>query len=164
MANKHFSAVVSAITELGYVFQRKNSKGYSVFRHPDPQFRHVSLNEKISDAAAGHLIENTRKAHRAFEYQPKRDPQAVKDRQARERAELKRREGSLAQERAEILRRRDAELNGIGARITASEMNELVRRLEQIEREQREIRKLMGAPVGGSHVGTKRARHESGSR
>jgi hypothetical protein len=124
MTKRHAAALESFLESNGYAYLRTNSKGYSIYRN-DGSKRHtlVSVNASITDAQAGHIIENISKelgipvkqAARKRSGKAVKEQHAVKrDREAervqREKDELatlrQRKEAELAQKEAELAKLR----------------------------------------------------------
>ena len=159
---KHFKAVQKQLAKFGYEFDHRNSASLWVYTHPEHD--DIAVNSSIGDNAASQLLHRLQKLHGTFKAEHKRNPAAVKERQAHEREALRAKDAQLAAERAEILAQRDKHLSGLGGKLSPADLSELIRRLEEIDRERHAIEKLMAAPVGGSHLGTGRVRHQAGSR
>ena len=159
---KHFKVVQKQLEKFGYELDHRNAKELWIYVHPDRD--DVAVSTGISDNMARVLLRQLQKLHGTFKATPKRNPAAVKERQAQEREVLKARSTSLTAERALILAERDLSMSGLGAILSPLALRALIHRLEQIDRERHEIEKLMAAPVGNSHLGTGRVQHQAGSR
>ena len=160
---KHFKTVQKQLEKFGYVFSHRNSKEVLIYTCDGRD--DVAVSATIAEHVARHLLQRLQKTHGTFKATPKRNPAAVKERQAQEREVLKARSATLVAERAQILAERDLSMSGLGAVLSPLALRALIHRLEQIDRERRAIEKLMAAPVGNSHLGTdRRVQHQAGSR
>jgi len=159
---KHFKVIQKELTKFGYVFDRQNSKGLWIYSHSD--LEDIAVMPGASEHTARHLLQRLQTLCGTYEAKPKRNPAAIKERQAQEREVLKARSATLAAERDAILAERDLSMSGLGAILSPLALRALIHRLEQINRERHEIERLMAAPVGGSHLGNGRVTHQAGSR
>lgn len=160
---KHFKAVQKQLAKFGYEFNRCNASSHWIYSQNGRE--DIAVNPSLSDNAARGLLRQLQKAHGIYVSGPKRHTVAIKERQAHERDALKAKAAQLTAERAKILAKRDRHLSGLGGRLSPADLSELIRRLEEIDRERHAIEKLMAAPVGNSHLGTdRRVQHQAGSR
>lgn len=158
---KDFKALEKRLARLGFRYDHQNASSQFVYthdRHPD-----LAVSPGINDGAAKILLRKVEKALDCQALTPKRNAQAIKDRQARSRESLRADDARLEAERAAILRQKDAVFSGAGSYLSADEVLALEARIREIDRERREIERLMGAPVSGTHL-ERSARHEGGRR
>lgn len=159
---KDFKVLEKRLTRLGFRFDHHNASSQFVYvhdSHPD-----LAVSPGISDGAAKILLRKVEKALNCRTEAPKRNAQAVKDRQAADRERQRANLVRLDKERAEILRRRDELLSGAGAHLSGVEIRAIEDRVREIETQRREIERLMGAPTSAADRGRREARHESGAR
>lgn len=163
MSKRHYAALTSFLEANGYEYLRTNAKGYSVYRNSNSE-RHtiVSVQQGITDAQAGHMIENISKELGIPVKQAarKRSGKAVKEQHERKRereaeqvqrdkdelAAIRRRkqaeldelraERELLIEQARIEKAaRDRQLGGLGKYLTQNEVASITERIRQRERE-----------------------------
>lgn len=158
---KHFREVENWLDRCGYRLSHANAKAQWVYVHdsaPD-----LVLNPAMPEFTANQAIRALRKMAGQEQKATKRKPQNIRDRQQRDRDQLAQQINRLKAERAEIVRLRDASLNGLGKVISRAEMTAIADRVEQIDREQRALQALMAAPVTGPNSGTRHAQHRTGA-
>lgn len=137
MSKRHYAALTSFLEANGYQYLRTNAKGYSVYRNSSSE-RHtiVSVQQGITDAQAGHMIENISKELGIPVKQAarKRSGKAVKEQHERKRE----REAEAVQrdkdELAALRKRKEAELNELRAE-RATLIAEANRQREERERQ-----------------------------
>lgn len=164
---KHWREVEKLLTDLGYTDAGPcgTSNPHRIFTHPSAP--DLSVNPALNEVAARRLIRDLRRQHGVERKSPKRNASVVKERQARERAELRRAAERLETERAQVLAQRDALLGGAGARLTDRQINALEARVREIETAQRELERLMvEPPVAAAHQGRTgvTVKHRAGAR
>lgn len=159
---KDFKALEKRLVRLGFTYDHQNASSQFVYvheRHPD-----LAVSPGVNDAAAKHLLRKVEKALNCLGPAAKRNAQAIKDRRATDRERQQEELARLDDERAAILRRRDGLLDGAGAHLSNAEIRALELRVEEIDRERREVQRLMNAPTSNRELGRQRARHEGGRR
>lgn len=157
---KEFKALEKRLTRLGFEYDHQNASSQFVYvhdAHPD-----LAVSPGISEGAGRILLRKVEKSLGCLEAKPKRNAQAVKERQATERERQQAELTRLDAERAEILRRRDDLLGGAGAHLSNAEIRAIEDRVRAIEAERRAIERLMNAPTTASDRGRRSARHEAG--
>ena len=161
MPSRHFKQADKHLCDLGWTFDRINSKGWHIYTHT--AHHEVSINPSIDERSWRSIKKQTERACGVEQTVTKRNPAAVKERQAAEREALKAEQERLEAERAQILANRDRQLEGLGAVLTPVEVRAITERIEEIDRRHREIDALMrGTPA--TNNGTRRSRHEAGHR
>lgn len=158
--SKHFKSIEVVLDRFGYAYSYTNTKGAYIYTRDG--MRDVAVRPNPNDHTARTIIKELERANGAWEATPKRNATAVKERQKQARKALKEQAERLARDRADIVAERDRRLGGLGAVLTSNELQDLARRLEEIDRERHAIEKLMAAPVAGDHAGSRHARHQSG--
>ncbi|TWS25557.1 hypothetical protein FK530_22825 [Tsukamurella conjunctivitidis] len=133
--------VERALTGVGYGFDRTNKSGWSVFtRTGSPD---VPVNPRIAERDARHLVVRIEKSHGVAQSTNKRNPEAIRERRAAERARIQAAMDRLDAERAELIRRRELLPSGDFDLMSLSERLRLEREIARIERERREWVQLM---------------------
>ena len=157
---KDFKAVEKRLERLGFTYDHTNSSSQFVYTHPDHP--DVPVAPGISDSAGRLLMRRVENALGQRARVAKRNPGAVKERQAVAREQLRLEAERLESERAEIILRRDALFAGAGAHLSNREIRQLELRVREIEVRTQEIQRLMCAPVTGANL-DRRATHQGGA-
>lgn len=161
-APKQYRLVEDFLIEHGYTLDRINSKQTGIYTCPDRA--DVSLSLGIGDRQARQLI---RTLQRDFgiptaKDQSKRDALAVKERQAVERERAHQAAARSAAELEQLIRERDAVMDGLGSILGDQELDRVAALIEAKEKELRGWQQLMQSiPASGEHTGRASARHRS---
>jgi hypothetical protein len=168
MGNNHYRRLRSFLEENGYAYQRKNTKGYEIWKNP-ASTRHslVSVQNAMSDLDATHLIHNISKDLGLTTKKDggKRNAETVKQRRARLRKQEQERIERAQRELDELVVQRDAEiqhakavrseadqaLDGVGAYLTHAEVIDLTRRIEERAAEIAEWQKMLHVAGSGQN-------------
>lgn len=158
-SRKHFKELERRLTQAGYRYDRTTGGGdQMVFTHPDrPE---ISIKP---DIAEGPMLKLSKRLDAEFKARSvaKRNPDAVRGRQAAERERLKAESDRLAAERASIISYKESLPLGDFSLLARNEIHDLEQQIERIDRERRRIQRLMTeVPVQTSRVG--RAKHRAG--
>lgn len=162
--NKAAKQVVRQAERLGYALVSQNSKGARRYEHPTAE--PIVLQPTMSDDTARTLSRQLAAVAGIPVQVAKRNPAAVRERQARERvqhrADAERHEQELAALRAERARL----LGGHGVSLTDVEVSRIETEMERSERELARLRRLMTeTPSSAEHrSGGRAARHQAGAR
>ncbi|MDJ0489104.1 hypothetical protein QNA24_22260 [Rhodococcus qingshengii] len=158
-SRKHFKALERRLTQAGYRYDRTTGGGdQMVFTHPDrPE---ISIKP---DIAEGPMLKLSKRLDAEFKARSvaKRNPDAVRERQAAERERLKMESDRLDSERALIVAYKESLPAGDFSLLTRNEIHDLEQQIERIDKDRRRIERLMTEiPVHASQVG--RAKHRAG--
>ena len=122
------------------------------------------VNQAIDERAAVQLMRKLQKrlGEETDGDRAKRSSEKVRERQAVERqrlaADIERHEAEIA----DLLRRRDGRMDGLGAVLTGAEMRDIERLIERKQRELRDWRRLMTEiPTPSAHAGNAKAKHRA---
>jgi hypothetical protein len=136
-----FKATEKRLAQLGYAFERINSKQWHVFsRKGSPD---VALNPSVSERDARHLVTKLERQHGIQQQVNKRNSAAIKDRQRAERERIRHEMDRLDAERTALIRRKELLPTGQFDLMARNERLALERELQRIDRERREFVQMM---------------------
>jgi len=152
--NRNARDVVAVLERLGYEYDRTNTKQTDYWIRGTDE---VALNPSISEHHARQLIRRLERADGVCAPTNKRNPDAIRARQEKQRNALRE---QLARDRAErdvALAERDRYLGGLAREMTNKEIRAIEARITEREHELRDLERLMAAPSLNND-----ARHRAG--
>lgn len=136
-------AAMKKAEELGYRLDSTNSKGFRIFVHPCGH--EIAINPSADEQSSVRIIQLMQRAVGEQLKTNKRNPLAVRERQAVEREKLRQRIEAHRQLLTELSAKRLRVLAGIPSAITSTEVLAIEAQIEKVERECREWHRLMVA-------------------
>lgn len=158
MPKRTYKEAVAYLEDLGYELDRVNSKGFHIFSHC--QHGEISVSPSVDEKSKRNLIRRVDKLCGVEREINKRNPAAVRERQAAEREAMKANLSRLDAERERLIAQREQQLDGLGAMLTPVEVRAISEHIEALDRQRREIERLMRGEPGRDRT----ARHEAGRR
>lgn len=156
---KYFKQLEKRLVRAGYEFSHSTDSGnMRVFCRPGSP--DISIRPSIAE---GPMLKLSKQLDAEFKARnvAKRNPAAVRERQALERERLKAESDRLAAECASIISYKESLPLGDFSLLARNEIHDLEQQIERIDRERRRIQRLMTeVPVQTSRVG--RAKHRAG--
>ena len=159
-SKKGFQMLEKRLGQLGFEFSDKTNGG-SMWRYAHEDGREITVRSDLPENAARQIIRKLERQCGQAEQASKRNPAAIKARQAEERRQLKEDAERLDAERLRLLRERDGLLNGAASHLTNGQIRDLERRVAEIERERRQIETLM---TERPSLGNGSVKHRAGER